>query len=123
MLDTPFRLYDSRPGYAGAITTPKGKLTTTTRTLDVAGHGTPAVPDGATAVLTTIAVTQTVSSGYLRAWAAGTPQPATSIINWDHTNHTGATTLPVRLGTNGAINLRAPINNAHIVIDVLGWIT
>jgi hypothetical protein len=62
LLDTPFRLYDSRPGYTSAPAGPKTRLTRTARTLAVACHGTPPVPAGATAALTTIAVTQTTSS-------------------------------------------------------------
>jgi hypothetical protein len=121
--DSPFRLYDSRPGRESALSGPKGVIAAgEARDLDVVGQGTPAVPAGAIGVLATVTVTATGASGHLRAHATGTPPPNTSIINWDHTGQTIATTTTIRIGDDGAITIRASSTATHLIVDILGWI-
>jgi hypothetical protein len=121
--DSPFRLYDSRPGKPSALPGPKGTLTPgASRDLDVVGQGSPPVPAEAIGVLATVTVTATGTSGHLRAHATGTPPPNTSIINWDHAGQTIATTTMIRLGASGAVTLRASSTATHFLVDILGWI-
>jgi hypothetical protein len=121
--DSPFRLYDSRPGRQSALPGPKEVLAAgEARDLDVVGQGTPALPAEAIGVLATVTVTATGTSGHLRAYAAGTPAPNTSIINWDHTGQTIATTTMIRIGDGGAITVRASSTATHFLVDILGWI-
>jgi hypothetical protein len=121
--DSPFRLYDSRPGRQSALPGPKGVLAVgEARDLDVAGQGTPPLPADAVGVLATVTVTATGASGHLRAHATGTPPPNTSIINWDHTDQTIATTTMIRIGATGAITIRASSTATHFLVDILGWI-
>jgi hypothetical protein len=121
ILDAPFRLYDSRPGRASAITGPKTKLVAgSVRVLAATQHG---VAAGALAVVATIAVTQTTNaSGHVAAHAAGLPDPGTSTINWFGPNQTLATTTIARLSTDGGLALRCGPSATHITVDILGWI-
>jgi hypothetical protein len=77
---TPSRAYDSRPGLP-PLTGPKTPIAGgTTRTVDVTTN-TP-VPEGASAVLGNITVTNTTGGGFLTVYPTGVTQPGTSNINW-----------------------------------------
>lgn len=73
------------------------------------------------AVAADIAVVAPSASGYLRAWAAGTSEPGTSVLNYQpSSNQSNMATVGV--GSNGAIEVSnhssAPVD---IVLDIEGW--
>lgn len=88
----------------------------------------PAVPAGATAVALNLTVTGSQAIGYLSAWPAGAPIPATSSLNWPGAGSTVANASVVKLSTGGALSLLSSTNAttgplAHHLVDVFGWFT
>jgi hypothetical protein len=123
VLDRPFRLYDSRPGSGGVLPGPKAPLTPgTPRSVDVAGQGSPAVPDSAVAVIATVSVVNTGSGGILRGYATGSVFPAQPLLYWSSANQRIATTSIIRLRSAGAVTLEAFTTPTDVIIDVVGWI-
>jgi hypothetical protein len=123
VLDRPFRLYDSRPGTSSVLPGPKTPLTPgAPRSLDVAGQGSPAVPDGAVAVVATVGVVNTGGQGILRGYATGSAFPNQSLLYWSAANQRVATTTIIRLRTAGAITLATFTTPTDVTVDVVGWI-
>lgn len=105
---TPCRLLDTRHG---------GGRPTTSSTL--VGAGRCGVGDTATAVVVTITVPAAGAAGFVTAFPAGTPRPATSNLNVA-AGATVANTALVALGASGAITLESNVA-LHLVVDVVGW--
>ena len=73
LLDTPFRLWDSRPGLPAPSRPTRARSPPTANAPSTRGHGTPPVPDTATALLATITVTETGTTGHLHLYAPARP--------------------------------------------------
>lgn len=69
-----------------------------------------------------ITITGATAPGYVRAWATGTTQPATSNLNVERTGGTVSNLAIVPVGTDGKISVLSQ-SGAHIVVDVTGWFT
>jgi len=110
----PSRLVDTRTGLGRA-----GPLTAgTTVELTLAGRG--PVASDAVAVAVNLTATAAAGPGFLVAWPAGQPQPATSSLNIDHAGQTVANLAVVPLGTGGAISVH-PQAATDLVVDVWGY--
>ncbi len=113
---TPERIVDSRGGL-GTPARPWGE--NEVRDVVVAGHG--GVPAGATAVIANLTATNTTSWGFLSAWPAGAPRPASSNLNF-----LGGQTVPnlvmLKLGTGGRLSIANGPGSAHVIVDVMGYV-
>lgn len=79
------------------------------------------VPEGATAVAVNLTVTAADAPSYLTAWAAGGTESLTSVLNHGP-GLTVANGVIVPLGAGGGIQLRNAAGQAHVVVDVMGWV-
>jgi hypothetical protein len=113
---TPERTVDSRTGL-GTSASPWGEGEV--RNVQVAGRG--SVPAGATAVIANLTGTNTTSWGFLSAWPAGSPQPASSNLNF-----LGGQTVPnlvmLKLGAGGQLSISNGLGSAHVLLDVMGYV-
>jgi hypothetical protein len=113
---TPERIVDSRTGVGtSASQWGEGEV----RNVQVAGRG--SVPAGATAVIANLTGTNTTSWGFLSAWPAGSPQPASSNLNF-----LGGQTVPnlvmLKLGAGGQLSISNGLGSAHVLLDVMGYV-
>ena len=114
LLPSPVRGYDSRTN-GGAI---RGGQS---RTVSLAGH----IPAGALGAIVNITVTGTAGNGFLMLYAAGTPTPSTSAINWFAAHQTIANqaTTAVNLARAVTITAGGPTTaNTQFIIDVVGYL-
>jgi hypothetical protein len=111
LLPTPVRAYDSRsqggPLASGA-----------TRTVSLAGS----VPAGAAGAIVNLTVTKTVSTGFLKVYAAGTTAPSTSAINWYASGQTVANQATVAVSAGRAISVTAGGHSTQFIVDVVGYL-
>jgi hypothetical protein len=117
----PARLADTRPGsgFQGAGAPLGGGQTLR---VQVAGHG--GVPAGARTALITLTVTHTTASSYASAYAAGSPLPAVSDVNWTGAGATVPNLVLVSLSADdGSITIYNRNGNADIVVDVDGYLS
>ncbi len=77
-------------------------------------------PAGATAALLNLTYDATAGPGFVRAWAARTPRPATSSLNADRANTIAANAAVVALAPDGSFVLESA-TTARVVIDVMAW--
>ena len=77
------------------------------------------VPADATAVAVTVTATQGETAGFLTTWPAGQPLPNASTVNYGRLEDRANGAI-VRLGADGAIDVRASVPT-HIIVDVTGW--
>jgi hypothetical protein len=91
------------------------------QTLDVAVAGTHDVPVDAAAVVLNVTVDDPKYAGYVTVQPCGAPPPSASTVNyeWDTTvaNH-----VIVKPGTDGKVCVFT-YATAHVLVDLLGWIT
>ena len=123
LLPEPLRAYDSRVG-----TNPTKLAASETRTVnlwfgkDGAGTTKLAVPPGATGVLVTVTVTDTVGAGYLKVYSAAlAAAPATSVINWEAANQNVATSTSVAVSSGADVKITAGPQATNVVVDVVGY--
>lgn len=110
---TPTRVLDTRVG-TGARRGAVGK----TGLIDLSG-----LPDrSATAVILNVTVTKPTKSSYLTVHPAGTTRPTASNVNWEG-GDTVANLVVVRIGDGQRLSLANYAGAAHVVADVLGYIT
>lgn len=115
----------------GTVATNPARLLDTRTTHKVASRGTVSVAvagrggipaTGATAVILNLTAANSTRSGYLTAWASGTPLPLTSAVNFVPGSNV-ANLAVVNLGTNGAVSIYngspAPVD---ILADAVGYI-
>lgn len=121
-LPTPLRSYDSRIAPDTAFAAAE------TRTISL-GTGTDAddlesiaVPPGATAAIVTITATQTSGPGYLTAYSAASPEPATSNVNFTAAGDTVAVSTQVLVDASGSIKITAGPAGTHVIVDVIGYL-
>ncbi len=108
---TPCRVADSRNGTGfAAIGADRIRVTMVGRC---------GVPTDATAVAVTVTATQAQSAGFLTAWPSGQLLPNASTVNYGALEDRANGAI-VKLGTDGAIDIRASAPT-EIIVDVNGW--
>jgi len=111
----PTRIEDTRLG-TGGLSGPLGPGATAQ--VQVAGRG--GVPEGATAVVMNVTVTQPSAPGFLTVYPSGSPLPSTSNLNF-----TPGQTVPnlvvVKLGPGGGVALFNSAGSTHVILDVAGY--
>lgn len=87
------------------------------------------VPDTASAVLWNMAIVEAARAGYLRAWAAGAPEPPTSSLNWVRPGEIRAAAV-IAAVDRGRTRVRVDDGSAnqpgalgHVLADVFGYFT
>ncbi len=85
----------------------------------VAVAGLNGVPADAKAVAVNLTVTTPRTQGFLTAWACGTPQPATSNLNF-RSDQTVAVSAIVNVGTTGQICVFNSVQT-QVIVDVQGF--
>ncbi|MBC6446962.1 hypothetical protein [Actinokineospora xionganensis] len=107
-----FRILDTRSGK------PQGRLNSgQTLPLRLTGAG---VDAAASTVVLNVTVTDSYGSGFLSVYPTGVPRPTVSSLNFTH-GWTGANSVTVKLGADGAINLYNGGAAAHVIVDVIGY--
>jgi hypothetical protein len=81
----------------------------------------PGVPLDAAAVAITVTLTESTGPGYFAVGPAGTPSPATSVVNADAARQTRAAGTIVAVSPAG-IDVYSR-SGGHVLIDVTGWFT
>ena len=112
LLSAPARVYDSR--------TADGPLASGhSRTISLASY----LPDGAAGAIINPTVTQTVTNGYLKIYAAGTPAPGTSAVNWYGSSQTASnqSTVAVSLDRSLVVEVHGG-HSTQFLIDVVGYL-
>ncbi|MCU1497998.1 MAG: hypothetical protein JWM47_1951 [Acidimicrobiales bacterium] len=112
----PCRLLDTRAHGGGRLTSG------TTRTVAVTGVSSCPIPPDALAIEATISALAPTSTGYLRAWPSGTPNPNATFLNYAKeisTSNTG--TVAVATGPDGGLTLQVSGGGTHAVVDVQGY--
>jgi hypothetical protein len=87
------------------------------------------VPASASAVMWNLAIVGAARPGFMRAWAADSPEPATSSLNWAAAGETRAAAAissvdvaRIRLRVeDGTADLPGPVG--HVIADVFGYFT
>ena len=112
----PRRAFDSRAPGNGAL------VAGTVRTVDLTdwASGYP-LPAHARAALVTLTVVSPSADAHLTAWAAGAPRPTTSNVNVP-AGVTRANASLVPLDGEGRIDLRLSAGDAHVIVDVVGYL-
>jgi hypothetical protein len=111
LLPSPSRAYDSR--------THDGPLSSgASRVVSLAGQ----LPAGAVGAIVNLTITHTVTSGFLKLYAAGTAVPATSAINWYASGQTIANQATVGVSSARAIGVTAGGHSTDFIVDVVGYL-
>jgi Right handed beta helix region len=112
---TPCRLVDTRvPGQGPALAAGESRTFTL--------GGVCGIPAGARAVSLNLTVTQPGSAGNLRLFAAGSPAPLVSALNYG-TGQTRANNAIAPLSGDGRLTVRAvqSVGGVHVILDVSGY--
>lgn len=112
-LPSPVRVLDSR----NATGTSKGRKRGDV-VLDLSGR----VPDGATAAVLNVTVTNPSARGYVVAYPSGSSVPGTSNVNFAPAQ-TQANEVVVPVPANRKVVLRVVNADAHVVADLVGYAT
>jgi len=79
------------------------------------------VPLGATGVTANVTVANTTGSGYLTGYPAGTTEPTTNFITYQHgVNITANPTFAISTSTP-SLTIKANGGDTHVIIDVTGY--
>jgi hypothetical protein len=117
-LPSPFRIYDSRPGFNPSSVGPKTPLGSgQQRQISVSIAG---VPTGATGVLLNFAVISGVGPGFIGTWASG-PYPNTASINWFGNGQILSNAVTVRLSAARTFEMLCGQGSADVIVDVVGY--
>ena len=119
----PHRVLDTRPSPPGPVpagwTPHKPAASEAVRVEVPADAGVPAT--GVAALVVNITATEPVGAGFMQALPTGAAPGQTSNVDYT-TGETAATHAIVPLGADGTISVFTS-NSAHIVVDVMGYIT
>jgi hypothetical protein len=120
------RLLDTRAG-AGQLGAVIGPVEpSVANTVQVTGNA--GVPAGATAVVANVTVVGPTAEGHLRVWAAGTPVPNTSVVNYAP-GQTKANGQIIALSPTGGLSFESftgygtATNPVQVIIDVVGYVS
>ena len=117
LLDTPVRVYDSRPGQLPEVGAKAPLNPNEARTVDATLGGT-AVPATSTAVLITFTINAPQAPGFGTVWPTG-PWPGTSNINFSPLQDIAATAI-VGCGPGASIQVLSN-TTTNVIIDVSGY--
>ncbi|MFD9307367.1 hypothetical protein ACFWCB_32640 [Streptomyces sp. NPDC060048] len=113
----PTRLLDTRNG-TGAAKAAKVAPYTTSR-VKIAGNG--KIPDGVTAVVLNVTVTNATSAGHVTAFASGRERPTTSNVNFE-AGQTVPNLVIVPVGKDGYVELyNGGWESVDLIADVTGY--
>jgi len=118
----PFRVFDTR----GDIGTTGGGMTDgDSRRVQIAGIG--GVPDDAIGAMVNITVVEPSASGFATVWPSDQPRGNTSNLNWDAGDIRPNAAI-IGLSADGSLDLGVDMPGAtdataHVLIDVMGWLT
>lgn len=117
---TSTRLLDTRTGLGAAKAPVRANGTIT---MQATGRGgIPATPN-VSAVVVNVTATSATKTGYLTAWASGTPKPGISNLSYVP-GRTDAALVVVKVGSAGAVTLaNNSAGTTQFVADVFGYIT
>jgi hypothetical protein len=111
----PSRVLDTRSGLgAPAVRVGSGQALR----LQLTGRG--GVPVEASTVVLNVTVTEPVGSGHISVYPTGMPRPTVSSLNYTP-GWTGANSVTVKVGADGAVNLYNHGAAVHLVADVNGY--
>ena len=79
------------------------------------------VPADATAVFVNLTTTSSLGYGFFTAYAAGTPRPATSVLNTDGAGQTRAAGIIVPVSGDGFEVYSS--TGGHVIVDIAGYFT
>ncbi len=122
LLPTPLRAYDSRNAPATKFAAAETRTISLAKGKDTANVESIAVPPGATAAIVTITATETGGPGFLKAYSAASPEPATSNVNFTAVGATVAVSTQVVVDTTGSIKITAGPAGTHVIVDVTGYL-
>lgn len=116
---TPARILDTRDG-TGVPNNLTGQLGSAS-TIDLQVTGAGGVPNGATAVVLNVTVTDSPGpDSFLTVYPAGTSRPFASNLNW-----VAGQTIPnlviARIGAGGKVTIYNNAGSTFVVADVQGW--
>jgi hypothetical protein len=114
----PKRVHDSRP--AKIIAGTEREISVATQV----GTGATVVPEGAKAVAVNLTITDTEGSGWLSLRPFGQPATGTSSVNWSGNGQVDANEMPVQLGGDRKLIVRAGGSGAprtNFILDVVGY--
>jgi hypothetical protein len=112
----PQRLFDSRSG----LNTPRGAFGPgEARAIQVVGQA--GVPNGATAVVLNVTVTEPTYTGYITVYPAGAARPLASTLNYTFGQNIPNLVM-VKLGPGGQVALYNSAGTAHLLADVVGYV-
>ncbi|MCE6998457.1 hypothetical protein LZG04_27185 [Saccharothrix sp. S26] len=112
---TPYRVLDTRSGQgAPAVSVGSGQAVR----LQLVGQG--GVPAEASTVVLNVTVTEPVGPGYLTVYPTGVERPTASSLNYTP-GWTGANSVTVKVGADGAVTLYNHGAAVHLVADVNGY--
>ena len=120
LLPQPVRMVDTRAGsgYLGAGQAIQGYTSPNCYTL----AGQAGIPATASGVLLNITTTNHPGDGYVTVYPAGTSAPATSNLNFAHSEYAIANNATVKLGSGGQVcAIGTP--GVQLVLDVVGYLT
>lgn len=114
------RVLDTRAGsyHVGALTGPVAPGYPST--VRIAGTG--SVPWDAVGVIANVTVTGVTGPGHLKVWAADGARPNTSVVNYA-AGQDKANGQYLALSADGKIKLESVAASAHVIIDVVGYVT
>ena len=121
-LPTPLRAYDSRTAPATKFAAAETRTISLGKGKDIANAEAIAVPPGATAAIVTITATETGGPGFLKAYSAASPEPATSNVNFTAAGETVAVSTQVLVDAGGSIKITAGPAGTHVIVDVVGYL-
>lgn len=124
---SPARILDTRPATSTNDVAPLGAkplaTTANTFTFNLLGQGgVPASGTDVLAVAASITVVNPTRSGFLGAYAAGSPS-VNSVVNFGASQNVPNLTI-LRPGTNGQVTISmtgSGAGSAHVLVDVFGW--
>ncbi len=122
ILDTPVRIYDSRPFTSPAVGTKKPLTANVSRTLDLTANST-GVPPSATGVMINVLLVNLVAgSGNFTVWANAVAKPFANTMVFANTEASNrASTLAVTKVDNAGLCQVNSSLKTDIVVDVVGY--
>lgn len=112
---SPARVYDSRiPGRGGPLAGGEE------RPISLAGLG--GLPEGPfSGVVANVTITEPTDGGYATVWPTGTRRPVASNLNFAPGQSVANLVLSA-VGDDRAVNLFVPRGQAHVIVDVVGYV-
>lgn len=120
VLDSPVRVYDSRPGEGPDVGAQTKISNGEERVVGMGVWWGAGAPARTRAVLVNLTVTQTSAAGWIAAFKNGVAWGGASNLNWSAANQTMANMAVVNVDTARRITVRAA-GSAHVIVDVVGY--